>query len=202
MSQPPSQSSSLTETGAVRKDGVLPADELAEEATEGVTAGGEGSGSLGEEDSGDGAYTAATTDDGGCSVGVAQPTRDTLAEGLVGLVRPSLESLDESVAATREAQAQLKDKIQSLENQLVQLQASVNRNQSGVDLEAYINKLTSSKKRILVVNSILQGAQDRLNKVHQNCLKETTRRKPLLEPATSTREVDELTVATSSMSTK
>ena len=92
-------------------------------------------------------------------MGVAQPTRDTLAEGLVGLVRPSLESLDESVAATREAQAQLKDKIQSLENQLVQLQASVNRNQSGVDLEAYINKLTSSKKRILVVNSILQGAQ-------------------------------------------
>ena len=92
-------------------------------------------------------------------MGVAQPTRDTLAEGLVGLVRPSLESLDESVAATREAQAQLKDKIQSLENQLVQLQASVNRNQSGVNLEAYINKLTSSKKRILVVNSILQGAQ-------------------------------------------
>ena len=63
MSQPPSQSSSLTETGAVRKDGVLPADELAEEATEGVIAGGEGSGSLGEEDSGDGAYTAATTGD-------------------------------------------------------------------------------------------------------------------------------------------
>ena len=63
MSQPPSQSSSLTETGAVRKDGVLPADELAEEATEGVTAGGEGSGCLGEEDSGDGAYTAATTGD-------------------------------------------------------------------------------------------------------------------------------------------
>ena len=92
-------------------------------------------------------------------MGAAQPTRDTLAEGLVGLVRPSLESLDESVAATREAQAQLKDKIQSLENQLVQLQASVNRNQSGVNLEAYINKLTSSKKRILVVNSILQGAQ-------------------------------------------
>ena len=104
-------------------------------------------------------YSWPLSDDGGCSVGAAQPTRDTLAEGLVGLVRPSLESLDESVAATREAQAQLKDKIQSLENQLVQLQASVNRNQSGVNLEAYINKLTSSKKRILVVNSILQGAQ-------------------------------------------
>ena len=90
-----------------------------------------------------------------------QPTRDTLAEGLVGLVRPSLESLDESVQATREAQAQLKDRIQSLENQLVQLQASVNKNHTGVDLEAYIAKLTSSKKRILVVNSILQGAQVR-----------------------------------------
>ena len=134
-----SPSSSLTETGAVA------AAELAVEATE-------------QEES---VYTAGTTDScaGDDTGATAQPTRDALAEGLVGLVRPSLESLDESVAATREAQAQLKDRIQSLETQLLQLQGSVTRSQAGVDLEAYIIKLTSSKKRILVVNSILQGAQ-------------------------------------------
>ena len=134
-----SPSSSLTETGAVA------AAELAVEATE-------------QEES---VYTAGTTDScaGDDAGATAQPTRDALAEGLVGLVRPSLESLDESVAATRDAQAQLKDRIQSLETQLLQLQGSVTRSQAGLDLEAYIIKLTSSKKRILVVNSILQGAQ-------------------------------------------
>ena len=88
----------------------------------------------------------------------SNPTRDTLADGLVGLLRPSLETLDQSVADTRLAQNELKDKIDALEQQLIALQA---QSESPVDLEAYINKLTSSKKRILVVNSILQGAQVR-----------------------------------------
>lgn len=84
------------------------------------------------------------------------PTRDTLADGLVGLLRPSLETLDQSVADTRAAQLELRDRIDSLERQL---EAIRNQSQPPVDLENYIQKLSNSKKRILVVNSILQGAQ-------------------------------------------
>ena len=38
-------------------------------------------------------------------------------------------------------------------------------------IESYITKLNLSKKRVVVVQNILAAAQDRLNKVHQNCLK-------------------------------
>ena len=74
-----------------------------------------------------------------------------------------------------------------------------------VDLEAYITKLNNSKKRVVVVQNILSGAQDRLNKVgrasvpnrnmllylieillnkvHHNSLKETAKSRTLLEPS-------------------
>lgn len=107
------------------------------------------------------------------------PTRDNLTDGLVGLLRPSLEALDKGVCNTRDAQNELKDRINSLEQQLLAIEAEQS---CPVDLESYINKLNNSKKRILIVNTILQGAQDRLNKVHQNCLKETAKRRTLLEP--------------------
>ena len=84
------------------------------------------------------------------------PTRDNLTDGLVGLLRPSLEALDKGVSNTREAQNELKERINSLEQQLLAIEREQN---CPVQLESYINKLESSKKRILVVNTILQGAQ-------------------------------------------
>ena len=84
------------------------------------------------------------------------PTRDNLTDGLVGLLRPSLEALDKGVSNTREAQNELKERINSLEQQLLAIEREQN---CPVHLESYINKLESSKKRILVVNTILQGAQ-------------------------------------------
>jgi len=122
----------------------------------------------------------------GAAAFVVNPTGDTLADGLVGLLRPSLETLDSSVAKTRAAQNELKARIEALESQLITIQSCQDSQPPVVrNLESYINKLTSSKKRILVVNSILQGAQDRLNKVHQHCLRETAKRRTLLEPATA-----------------
>ena len=88
------------------------------------------------------------------------PTRDNLTDGLVGLLRPSLEALDKGVCNTRDAQNELKDRINSLEQQLLAIEAEQS---CPVDLETYINKLNSSKKRILVVNTILQGAQVKHN---------------------------------------
>ena len=45
---------------------------------------------------------------------------------------------------------------------------------------------------ILVVANLLKGAQDRLNRVHQNCLKETAKRRTLLEPGPATATVPQL----------
>lgn len=84
------------------------------------------------------------------------PTRDNLTDGLVGLLRPSLEALDNGVCNTRDAQNELKERITALEQQLLAIEAEQS---CPLDLETYINKLQASKKRILVVNTILQGAQ-------------------------------------------
>ena len=50
----------------------------------------------------------------------------------------------------------MKDQISGLEDQL-----RIIEEEQGcpVDLESYINKLNSAKKRIIVVNNILQSAQ-------------------------------------------
>ncbi|XP_023330112.1 uncharacterized protein LOC111702603 [Eurytemora carolleeae] len=80
------------------------------------------------------------------------PTRDTLTE----------------VEKTREAQAELKDQIEALAAELKNIS---DQQSCPVDLESYISKLNISKKRVVVVQNILSSAQDRLNKVHQNCLK-------------------------------
>jgi hypothetical protein len=50
----------------------------------------------------------------------------------------------------------LKDQISGLEDQLRIIE---DEQTCPIDLESYINKLNSSKKRIIVVNNILQGAQ-------------------------------------------
>ena len=60
------------------------------------------------------------------------------------------------VCLDRKAQKELKDQIASLEEQL---RAIEDEQSCPVDLESYINKLNSAKKRIIVVNNILQGAQ-------------------------------------------
>jgi hypothetical protein len=108
------------------------------------------------------------------------PTRDTLSEGLMCMIKPTIDTLDERVRDTREAQALLKQQIEGLSADLKKISEEES---CPVDLEAYITKLNNSKKRVVVVQNILSAAQDRLNKVHHNCLKETAKRRTLLEPS-------------------
>ena len=77
----------------------------------------------------------------------------------------------------------MKDQIVTLQSSLKSLQQ---QQSCPVDLDSYIVKLGNTRKRVTVVANILTTAQDRLNKVHQNCLKETARRRALLEPSPAT----------------
>jgi len=108
------------------------------------------------------------------------PTRDALAEGLMCMIKPTVDTLDTSVANTLQAQQQLKEQITLLQADLRHLSAN---QQCPLTLDSYINKLASSKKRVTVVANILSSAQDRLNRVHQACLRETAKRRALLEPS-------------------
>ena len=83
------------------------------------------------------------------------------------------------ITGAREAQIELKEQLSQLETQLAVINQELDKS---ADLEPYVIKLLESKKKIIVVNSMLQDAQDRLNRVHQNCLQETSKRRTLLEP--------------------
>lgn len=111
---------------------------------------------------------------------LGNPTRDTLAEGLIGLLTPSIEHLDLGITNARVAQLELKDQLGNLETQLQTINSELDKS---ADLEPYVIKLVEAKKKVIVINSMLQEAQDRLNKVHQNCLQETAKRRTLLEPS-------------------
>jgi len=52
-----------------------------------------------------------------------------------------------------------------------------------IDLDGYVNRLGTIKSKINVISSVLHSAQDRLNKVHEQAVKEASKRKPLLEPS-------------------
>ena len=80
------------------------------------------------------------------------------------------------------AQSELKEQIGGLQ---VSLEKLAGQQACPVDLDSYITKLNNSKKRVTVVANILSAAQDRLNRIHHNCLKETARRRALLESAGS-----------------
>ncbi|CAH1110418.1 unnamed protein product [Psylliodes chrysocephalus] len=109
------------------------------------------------------------------------PTRDTLAEGLMGLIKPTVDQLDERVRATRISQLELKQCIESLTEEL---KAISEYQQNTVDLDIYVKKLINAKQRVTVVTNILQNTQDRLNRVHMSIEKETNKRKVLLEDLT------------------
>lgn len=110
------------------------------------------------------------------------PTRDTLADGLLGLLRPTIEQLDERVKATRISQGELKQHLDSLSDELKQLSE---HQTCPLDLEKYVRKLNDAKAKITVVSNILQSSQDRLTKLNQQIHKEQNRRKALIEPSSS-----------------
>ncbi|KAI0240004.1 SNARE-associated protein Snapin [Lamellibrachia satsuma] len=109
-----------------------------------------------------------------------QDMQDTvLADGLVGLLKPVVEEIDERVRAVRQSQVDLRKHIDSVADDLKKISEN---EQVPIELDAYVKKLTNARRRVMLVNNILQNAQERLNKLHYSVSKETARKKALLDP--------------------
>ncbi|ESP04506.1 hypothetical protein LOTGIDRAFT_223864 [Lottia gigantea] len=106
-------------------------------------------------------------------------TRDAITDGLVDLLRPAVEEIDDRVKCVRESQMELRQQIDLVSDHLKKISEI---EAVPVDLEPYVKKLNNSRRRVMLVNNILQNVQDRLNKLHTNVSKETARRKSLLDP--------------------
>lgn len=73
---------------------------------------------------------------------------------------------------------ELKQCIEGLSEELLKISKG---QQNQLDLDIYVKKLLSAKNRVTVLTNILQGAQDRLQKVQQSIEKETLKRKAALQ---------------------
>jgi len=104
--------------------------------------------------------------------------RDAIGRGLVQLLSPAVTEVDARVSHVRESQVELRKQIDSLCEDLKKIAES---DPVPMDLEPYVKRLNGARRRVVLVNSILQNVQDRLNKLHSNISKESARRKTLLD---------------------
>ncbi|XP_043790968.1 SNAPIN protein homolog [Apis laboriosa] len=110
------------------------------------------------------------------------PTRDALTEGLMSLLKPTVDQLDERIRATRICQIELKQRIESLTEELQRISEVL---QCPLETDSYVKKLINAKHKITIVSNILQSTQERLNKIHQAVEKNTAKRKALLDHSSS-----------------
>ncbi|NWH27652.1 SNAPN protein, partial [Grus americana] len=90
--------------------------------------------------------------------------RELCAEGLLQFLRPAVRQLDGHVHAL----------------------CRINEDQKvALDLDPYVKKLLNARRRVVLVNNILQNAQERLRRLNHSVAKETVRRKAMLEAAGS-----------------
>uniref|UniRef100_A0A9L0RW85 Biogenesis of lysosome-related organelles complex 1 subunit 7 n=2 Tax=Equus TaxID=9789 RepID=A0A9L0RW85_HORSE len=93
----------------------------------------------------------------GAGTPVAGPAgRDLFAEGLLEFLRPAVQQLDSHVHAVRESQVELREQIDNLASELCR----INEDQKvALDLDPYVKKLLNARRRVVLVNNILQNAQ-------------------------------------------
>ncbi|NWX18693.1 SNAPN protein, partial [Aegotheles bennettii] len=138
----------------------------------------------------------------GMAAGGGPAARELFAEGLLQFLRPAVRQLDGHVHAVRESQVELREHIDSLATELCR----INEDQKvALDLDPYVKKLLNARRRVVLVNNILQNAQvswggtlggenppalliltalpaqERLRRLNHSVAKETVRRKAMLE---------------------
>uniref|UniRef100_A0A8C1JIY3 Biogenesis of lysosome-related organelles complex 1 subunit 7 n=1 Tax=Cyprinus carpio TaxID=7962 RepID=A0A8C1JIY3_CYPCA len=87
--------------------------------------------------------------------------KDALTEGLLDLLSPAVQQLDLHVHSVRESQVELREHIDNLASELCR----INEQQKvALDLDPYVKKLLNARRRVVLVNNILQNAQERLRR--------------------------------------
>lgn len=82
----------------------------------------------------------------------------------------------------RLSQQELSEQLDSL---TAQLRSIDDIQQASPTLDLYVQKLINIKHKVTVVFSVLQGAQDRLNKIHKQIEREKTKRRSILDSNTN-----------------
>ena len=103
-------------------------------------------------------------------------SEDLLAEGILSSLKPSIEELDGSLMSLRHSQITLQQSIESLSEEIKAF-STFNHH---LDLDTYLKKLTSSRRRVMLVSNILHNSQERLLKIQNGVAREMAKKKTLL----------------------
>lgn len=103
---------------------------------------------------------------------------DRLTEGILNILKPAVEEIDQNVMNTRKSQLLLRENIDKL---TVELQTLASVQKPPIDLDPYVKKLLVCRRKVTIVNSVLQNTQERLNKLQQNIIRDINRKKTLAE---------------------
>uniref|UniRef100_A0A1I8J448 Biogenesis of lysosome-related organelles complex 1 subunit 7 n=1 Tax=Macrostomum lignano TaxID=282301 RepID=A0A1I8J448_9PLAT len=98
--------------------------------------------------------------------------RQQFTHGLLSLLEPTVRQIDDRVTQVRLSQIELRAQIDSVAELLC---AITDEKSAPVDLEAYVKKLNNAKRRVMLVNNIIQNAQERLGRLHASIQKEQAR---------------------------
>ncbi|VDM95778.1 unnamed protein product [Thelazia callipaeda] len=103
-----------------------------------------------------------------------------LCDGIMGIIQPAVERLDNQVHAARVSQYNLSTHIRELAQCLKDISDD---HEAPYDLNMYIRKLEDSKKRITVTGNLLQNVHDRLGRLQRNIAREAyQQRQRIIQP--------------------
>ncbi|MBN3315869.1 SNAPN protein, partial [Atractosteus spatula] len=104
--------------------------------------------------------------------------KDAIAEGLLDLLKPAVQQLDMHVHSVSSDDD---DDDRVLMYEVGELCRINDHQKVALDLDPYVKKLLNARRRVVLVNNILQNAQERLRRLNHSVAKETARRKTMLE---------------------
>ncbi|NWS24675.1 SNAPN protein, partial [Polioptila caerulea] len=111
------------------------------------------------------------------AAGSGPGARELFAEGLLQFLRPAVRQLDRHVHSVRSGM----DRAGAHTKPSPEL-CRINEDQKvALDLDPYVKKLLNARRRVVLVNNILQNAQERLRRLNHSVAKETVRRRAMLE---------------------
>ncbi|XP_022692471.1 SNARE-associated protein Snapin-like [Varroa jacobsoni] len=103
---------------------------------------------------------------------------NALTEGLTALLTPCIAQLEHQVSETQKSQQLLGEQIDALS---VELRRITDCTRASPLLDSYIKKLLVAKRKIIVVNSVLQATQERAYKLQENIRRNTAKYQVQLE---------------------
>eukprot|EP00112_Aurelia_sp_Birch-Aquarium-sp1_P015084 Seg331.2 transcript_id=Seg331.2/GoldUCD/mRNA.D3Y31 product="SNARE-associated protein Snapin" protein_id=Seg331.2/GoldUCD/D3Y31 len=101
-----------------------------------------------------------------------------LSNGILQILKPAVEEVDNRVLDVRKSQLDLREYIDKLTSDLQKL---AELQKPPIDLDSYVKKLLNCRRRVVLVNSVLNNTHERLNKLQQNIVRETNKKRASLE---------------------